>query len=96
MPSTIGSSARPFSVSAYSTRGEGLTLHDALLLERAQAQGEGPGGDPGQGALQLAEAGLALREVADEQQGPLAAHHLGGAADGTRRVGGHLAQHFTK
>ena len=48
MSSIRGTSARPFCVSAYSTRGgtleERLTLEDALLLERPQAPATGYGG----------------------------------------------------
>ena len=83
----IGTSARPFSVSSYSTRGgtsgKVRAGDDALLLERAQPQRERARGDALERALQLAEARAALGEVADHQQRPLAADDVGGAADGT-------------
>ena len=91
----IGSSARPFSVSWYSTRGgtsDVVALHDALLLEGAQAQRQRARADALQRALELAEPRVALGQVANEQQRPLPADDLGGLTDGTRVV---HAQHFT-
>src|SRR4051794_36937367 len=66
--------------------GVGLAGDDALLLERAQAQRERARADAGQRALELAEPRAALRQVTDDQQGPLSADHFGGAADGTIAV----------
>ena len=90
MSSISGTSASPFSVSAYSTRGGtsgiGVALDDPLLLQRPQAQRERARADPLQRALQLAEAAAAVGEVADQQERPLAADDLGGAADGTAGV----------
>src|SRR5918999_5775241 len=63
--------------------GEGLALDDALLLERAQPQREGAGRDPGERALELAEAAAALGQITDHEQRPLAADDVGGTADGT-------------
>ena len=68
--SMMGTSARPFSVSAYSTRGGTsgkVGVHDALLLERPQPQAQRARRDPGQGALQLAESRAALRQVTDHE-----------------------------
>src|SRR5436309_693776 len=66
--------------------GVGMALDDPLFLQRAQAQAERARADAGEGALQLAEARAALGEVADQQEGPLAAHDLCGGADWTGLV----------
>ncbi len=66
--------------------GEGVALDDALLFQRPQAQREGARADPLQRALQLAEAARALGQVADDEEGPLAADDFGRAADGTSGV----------
>src|SRR3954464_12835836 len=50
--------------------GVGVALDDPLLLQRAQAQGEGARADALQRALELAEPRVALREIANEQQRP--------------------------
>ena len=96
----IGNSARPFSVSAYSTRGgtsgKVLALDDALLLERAQAQRQRPRADPGERAFELAEAGVPLGQIADQQQRPLAADDLSGQANRACLIDGHLILYFTK
>src|SRR4029453_18465866 len=47
--------------------GEGVPLDDALLLERTEAQRERPRANPGQGALELAEAATALGQVANHE-----------------------------
>ena len=99
MSSMIGSSARPFSrqrvLDARRHLGEGVALDDALLLERAQPQRERARADPGERAFELAEARAPLGEVAHQQQRPLAAHDLGGHADGTCLVDGHFSLYFT-
>src|SRR6185437_9192130 len=76
--------------------GERVPLDDALLLERAQAQGERARADPGQRAFELTEAGVAIVKIAHEQQRPLAAHDLSGQTDGACLVYGHLDRYFTK
>ena len=78
--------------------GECLARHDALLLQRAQAQRERARRDAGQGALELAEARAPLGEITDHQQGPLAADDVRGTADGTvgvRHAEPSLPQGFT-
>src|SRR5436305_10659187 len=62
---------------------EGLAPDDALFLERPQAQRQGAGADAVQRALELTETRAAVSQIADHQQGPLAAHDLGGPADWT-------------
>ena len=69
--------------------GERLALDDARLLEVAQAQRQRARADPAERALELAEARVALREVADDEQRPLGADDVRGAADGTPRIDGH-------
>src|SRR4051812_580101 len=66
--------------------GVGVALDDPLLLEGAQAQAQRAGADAGERALELAEAGAALREVAHQEERPLAADDLGSGADGTGLV----------
>ena len=63
--------------------GEGVAGDDALRFQRPQAQRERARADPLERALQLAEAARALGQVADDQEGPLAADDVGGATDGT-------------
>ena len=83
----IGTSARPFSVSAYSTRGgtsgnvwRATTPSSSSARRRSErVRGE----MPCQRALELAEARAAVGEIADHEQRPLAADDVGGAADGT-------------
>src|SRR4051794_3422314 len=58
-----------------------LALEDALLLQRAQPQRERAGADALERALELAEARPAVRQVADDQQRPLATDHFGRPAD---------------
>ena len=89
----IGSSARPFSVSAYSTRGgtsgkvARATIPSSSSARRRRR--ERARADAGERALELAEARAALGEIADEQQCPLAADDVGGTADGTALVDRH-------
>ena len=87
MSSMIGTSARPFSVSAYSTRGgtSGNVRRSTIpSSSSARRRSESVRGlMPGERALELAEARAAVGEVADDQQRPLAADDLGGPADGT-------------
>src|SRR3954451_11994488 len=66
--------------------GEGAALDDAVLLEGPEAQREGPRADPLQGALQLTEPEGRIRQVADDQESPLAGDDLGRPADGTFTV----------
>src|SRR3954453_1393945 len=72
-------------------RGVRRALDDALLLERTQAQRQRARADAGERALELAEARTALGELTDEEQRPLAAHDVGGAADGTALIDGHAS-----
>ena len=92
MSSISGSSARPFSVSEYSTRGgtsgKVCALDDRLLLERAKPQREGARGDARQGPLELTEARPAVGEVADHENRPLSADDVRGRADRTGLVDG--------
>src|SRR6185295_4240312 len=66
--------------------GEGVALDDALLFQRPQAQRERARADPLERALQLAEAARPLRQVADDEERPLAADDLSRAANGTAGV----------
>ena len=83
----IGTSARPFSVSAYSTRGgTSGNVWRATMPSSSSARSRSDsvrGRDAGERALELAEARAAVGEVADHEQRPLAAHDVGGPADGT-------------
>src|SRR5215203_5608056 len=63
--------------------GEGPALDDAVLLELAQSQREGARADALERALQLTEPKRGIREVADDQQGPLAGDDFRRPADGT-------------
>ena len=82
----IGTSARPFSVSAYSTRGgTSGKVWRATMPSSSSARRRSEsvrGRDALERALELAEARAALGEVADHQQRPLAADDVGGPADG--------------
>src|SRR4029079_4882366 len=62
--------------------GIGVALDDAAILERPQPQRQGPWADPVEGALELAEATVAVGEVTDDQQRPLARDDLGTRAHG--------------
>src|SRR5262249_44633773 len=57
-------------------------LDDALFLQRAQPQRERARGDAAERALELAEPRAALRQVTHDQERPLPADDVGGAADG--------------
>ena len=85
MSSISGSSAWPFSVSEYSTRGghlgEGVTLDHALLLERAQPQRQRARRDAGERALELTESSATSGQVADHEDRPLPTDDVGGRAD---------------
>ena len=99
MSSMIGSSARPFSVSAYSTRGgtSGKVWRSTMpSSSSARRRSDSVRGlMPGERAFELAEARAALGQVAHEQQRPLAAHDLGGRAHGTCLIDGHFNRYFT-
>src|SRR5215204_1375589 len=63
--------------------GEGAALDDPLLLQRSQAQREGARADALERALQLTETERGIRQVTDDQQGPLAGDDFRRPADGT-------------
>ena len=75
--------------------GEGAALDDPLLLERPQAQRQGAGTDPLEGALELTEPERVIGEVADDEEGPLAGDDLRRPADWTFAVE-HEAQNSAK
>src|SRR5271165_1254314 len=75
--------------------GERVALDDALLLERTQAQRQRARADPRERAFELAEARAPLRQVAHEQQRPLAAHDLRGHTHRACLIDGHYALYFT-
>src|SRR5215208_4695811 len=58
--------------------GERAALDDALLLERPEAERERPGADALQRPLELAEPKRGVRQIADDEEGPLAGDDLGG------------------
>src|SRR3954451_21979293 len=66
--------------------GKGAALDDALLLERPQAKRKGARADALQRALQFTEPERGIREIADDQEGPLAGDDLRRTADGTFTV----------
>ena len=71
MSSMIGSSARPFSVSAYSTRGgtSGNVWRSTIPCSSSarSLQRQGARADPGERAFQLAEARTTFGELSHEQ-----------------------------
>lgn len=66
-----------------------VTLDDALLFQLPKAERERPGTDSLERTLELAEPGATALQVTDDEDGPLGADDVGGAADGTVVVGGH-------
>ena len=98
--SMIGTSARPFSVSSYSTRGgtSGNVWRATMPSSSSERRRrlERPRRDALQRALELAEALAAVGQVADHEERPLAADDVGGPADGAVGIGhdGILAQDF--
>src|ERR1044072_4925276 len=90
MSSISGTSASPFSVSAYSTRGgtSGKVCRAAMpsSLNAPQAQRQRAWADPLQRALQLTKTAAPGGQVTNDEEGPLAADDVGGAADGTAGV----------
>ena len=76
--------------------GEGVALHNALLLEGAEPKGQRAGAYARQRPFKLAEARAPLRQLAHEQQRPLAADDLGCHANRTCLIDRHYRPYFTK
>src|SRR5829696_5824061 len=75
--------------------GVGVALDNALLLEGAEAQREGPRADAGQRALELAEAATALGKVANHKDRPLAADDVRSGTDWACGIG-HMGPVYRK
>src|SRR2546423_4746831 len=74
---------------------ERLALHDPLLLERTKAQRKRARADPGERALELAEAAAAGGEIADHEHRPLLTDDVRGGANGALLVEGPLGCEVT-
>ena len=85
------SSARPFSVSSYSTRtgvsGTTSARDDAFGLELAQALGEHPVADLGDRGAQLGEPHPPVEQELDDRAGPAPADELDGAVELRAQMG---------
>src|ERR671911_786919 len=75
--------------------GVGVALDNALLLEGAEAQREGPRADAGQRALELAEAATALGKVANHKDRPLATDDVRSGTDWACGIG-HMGPVYRK
>ena len=95
----IGSSARPFSVSAYSTRGgtSGKVWRSTIpSSSSARSRSESVRGlIPASERSSSQKRERPVGQVADEQQRPLAAHDLRRPAHRTCFIDGHFNRYFT-